>query len=120
MRNNEVKNPLCDSIDAKKIIRIGGIVMECLKDEKLEEAGLIHKIDTLKIIQEANQQQIKKRQKQLKLLIIVMIGCCFLGQWIWFELFGFQKEMFLIGGVYLLIGTIILLVRVLVEGGNVL
>ena len=41
--------------------------MECLKDEKLEEAGLIHKIDTLKIIQEANQQQIKKRQKQLKL-----------------------------------------------------
>ena len=49
-----------------------------------------------------------------------MIGCCFLGQWIWFELFGFQKEMFLIGGGYLLIGTIILLVRVLVEGGNVL
>lgn len=37
--------------------------MECLKDEKLEEAGLIPKIDTLKIIQEANQRQIKKRQK---------------------------------------------------------
>ena len=33
--------------------------MECLKDEKLEEAGLIPKIDTLKIIQEANQRQIK-------------------------------------------------------------
>ena len=49
-----------------------------------------------------------------------MIGCCFFGQWIWFELFGFQKEVFLIGGGYLLIGTIILLVRVLVEGGNVL
>lgn len=94
--------------------------MECLKDEKLEEAGLIPKVDTLKIIQEANQRQIKKRQKQLKLLIILMIGCCFLGQWIWFELFGFQKELFLIGGGYLLIGTIILLVRVLVEGGNVL
>ena len=28
----------------RKIIRIGGIVMECLKDEKLEEAGLIHKL----------------------------------------------------------------------------
>lgn len=94
--------------------------MDCLKDEKIEEAGLILKIDTLKIIQEANQRQIKKRQKQLKFLIILMLGYCFLGQWIWFELFGFQKEVFLIGGVYLLIGTIILLVCVLVEGGNVL
>ena len=91
-----------------------------INEEIIEEAGMIHKIDTLKIIQEANQQQIKKRQKQLKLLIILMIGCCFFGQWIWFELFGFQKEVFLIGGGYLLIGTIILLVRVLVEGGNVL
>lgn len=94
--------------------------MECLKDETLEEAGLIPKINTLKIIQEANQRQIKKRQKYLKLLMLLMMGCCFIGQWIYFELFGFSKEVFLIGGVYLLIGSIILLVRVLVEGGSVL
>lgn len=94
--------------------------MECLKDETLEEAGLIPKINTLKIIQEANQRQIKKRQKYLKLLMLLMMGCCFIGQWIYFELFGFSKEVFLIGGGYLLIGSIILLVRVLVEGGSVL
>ncbi len=93
--------------------------MDCLKDENLEAAGLIHRIDTLKIIQEANQIKLKKRQKQLKCLMGLMMVCCLLGQWLWFKLFGFHKEWFIIGGIYILFATIILLVRRLAEGGQV-
>lgn len=84
--------------------------MEVLKDEQLEEIGLIKEIDTLKLIQSANLIKQRQQRQYLKLLIGLLVISCVVAQVLIFRWIGFNKEVLALGGIYLLISSIVLLI----------
>lgn len=94
-------------------------MMDVLKDEQLEDIGLIKEIDTLKLIRIANEMKLQKKRKQLKILFIVAVIFCILAQIVIFKFIGFNREMLMIGGIYILMSSLILLIVRYREGGRV-
>lgn len=84
--------------------------MEVLKDKQLEEIGLIKEIDTLKLIQSANLIKQRQQRQYLKLLIGLLVISCVVAQVLIFRWIGFNKEVLALGGIYLLISSIVLLI----------
>ena len=84
--------------------------MEVLKDEQLEEIGLIKEIDTLKLIQSANLIKQHQQRQYLKLLIGLLVISCVVEQVLIFRWIGFNKEVLALGGIYLLISSVVLLI----------
>lgn len=84
--------------------------MEVLKDEQLEEIGLIKEIDTLKLIQSANLIKQHQQRQYLKLLIGLLVISCIVAQVLIFRWIGFNKEVLALGGIYLLISSVVLLI----------
>ncbi|MDO4927009.1 MAG: hypothetical protein Q3980_15295 [Turicibacter sp.] len=84
--------------------------MEVLKDEQLEEIGLIKEIDTLKLIQSANLIKQRQQRQYLKLLIGLLVISCVVAQVLIFRWIGFNKEVLALGGIYLLISSVVLLI----------
>ena len=84
--------------------------MEVLKDEQLEEIGLIKEIDTLKLIQSANLIKQHQQRQYLKLLIGLLVISCVVAQVLIFRWIGFNKEVLALGGIYLLISSVVLLI----------
>lgn len=93
--------------------------MNVLNDEQLERMGLIKEIDTLKLIQSANLMKQRQQRKRLKVLMIIIVMCCILAQAIIIKWIGFNKEILILGGVYLLISSIILLMIRYKESENI-
>lgn len=84
--------------------------MEVLKDEQLEEIGLIKEIDTLKLIQSANLIKQHQQRQYLKLLIGLLVISCVVAQVLIFRWIGFNREVLALGGIYLLISSVVLLI----------
>lgn len=84
--------------------------MDVLKDEQLEEIGLIKEIDTLKLIQSANLIKQHQQRQYLKLLIGLLVISCVVEQVLIFRWIGFNKEVLALGGIYLLISSVVLLI----------
>lgn len=84
--------------------------MDVLKDEQLEEIGLIKEIDTLKLIQSANLIKQRQQRQYLKLLIGLLVISCVVAQVLIFRWIGFNKEVLALGGIYLLISSVVLLI----------
>lgn len=84
--------------------------MDVLKDEQLEEIGLIKEIDTLKLIQSANLIKQHQQRQYLKLLIGLLVISCVVAQVLIFRWIGFNKEVLALGGIYLLISSVVLLI----------
>ena len=84
--------------------------MDVLKDEQLEEIGLIKEIDTLKLIQSANLIKQHQQRQSLKLLIGLLVISCVVEQVLIFRWIGFNREVLALGGIYLLISSVVLLI----------
>lgn len=84
--------------------------MDVLKDEQLEEIGLIKEIDTLKLIQSANLIKQRQQRQYLKLLIGLLVISCVVAQVLIFRWIGFNREVLALGGIYLLISSVVLLI----------
>lgn len=84
--------------------------MDVLKDEQLEEIGLIKEIDTLKLIQSANLIKQHQQRQYLKLLIGLLVISCVVAQVLIFRWIGFNREVLALGGIYLLISSVVLLI----------
>ncbi len=84
--------------------------MDVLKDEQLEEIGLIKEIDTLKLIQSANLIKQHQQRQYLKLLIGLLVISCVVEQVLIFRWIGFNREVLALGGIYLLISSVVLLI----------
>ena len=78
--------------------------------EQLEEIGLIKEIDTLKLIQSANLIKQRQQRQYLKLLIGLLVISCVVAQVLIFRWIGFNKEVLALGGIYLLISSVVLLI----------
>ncbi|WP_288993834.1 hypothetical protein [uncultured Turicibacter sp.] len=92
--------------------------MDVLKDEQLEAQGLITEIDTLKIIRVANELKLQRQRKRLKILMIAGVFCV-LAQMLIFKFIGFNREFIMLGGIYVLFASLILLIVRYREGGNI-
>ena len=94
--------------------------MDVLKDEQLEAQGLITEIDTLKIIRVANELKLQRQRKRLKILMMMIAGVfCVLAQMLIFKFIGFNREFIMLGGIYVLFASLILLIVRYREGGNI-
>ena len=94
-------------------------MMDVLKDEQLEAQGLITEIDTLKIIRVANELKLQRRRKRLKILMMIAGVFCVLAQMLIFKFIGFNREFIMLGGIYVLFASLILLIVRYREGGNI-
>ena len=94
-------------------------MMDVLKDEQLEAQGLITEIDTLKIIRVANELKLQRQRKRLKILMMIAGVFCVLAQMLIFKLIGFNREFIMLGGIYVLFASLILLIVRYREGGNI-
>ncbi|WP_350022341.1 hypothetical protein [Turicibacter sanguinis] len=93
--------------------------MDVLKDEQLEAQGLITEIDTLKIIRVANELKLQRQRKRLKILMMIAAVFCVLAQMLIFKFIGFNREFIMLGGIYVLFASLILLIVRYREGGNI-
>ena len=93
--------------------------MDVLKDEHLEAQGLITEIDTLKIIRVANELKLQRQRKRLKILMMIAGVFCVLAQMLIFKFIGFNREFIMLGGIYVLFASLILLIVRYREGGNI-
>ena len=93
--------------------------MDVLKDEQLEAQGLITEIDTLKIIRVANELKLQRQRKHLKILMMIAGVFCVLAQMLIFKFIGFNREFIMLGGIYVLFASLILLIVRYREGGNI-
>lgn len=93
--------------------------MDVLKDEQLEAQGLITEIDTLKIIRVANELKLQRQRKRLKILMMIAGIFCVLAQMLIFKFIGFNREFIMLGGIYVLFASLILLIVRYREGGNI-
>ena len=93
--------------------------MDVLKDEQLEAQGLITEIDTLKIIRVANELKLQRQRKRLKILMMIAGVFCVLAQMLIFKFMGFNREFIMLGGIYVLFASLILLIVRYREGGNI-
>ena len=93
--------------------------MDVLKDEQLEAQGLITEIDTLKIIRVANELKLQKQRKRLKILMMITGVFCVLAQMLIFRFIGFNRQFMMLGGIYVLFASLILLIVRYREGGNI-
>ena len=93
--------------------------MDVLKDEQLEAQGLITEIDTLKIIRVANELKLPRKRKRLKILMMIAGVFCVLAQMLIFKFIGFNREFIMLGGIYVLFASLILLIVRYREGGNI-
>ena len=93
--------------------------MDVLKDEQLEAQGLITEIDTLKIIRVANELKLQRQRKRLKILMMIAGVFCVLAQMLIFKFIGFNREFIMLGGIYVLFASLILLFVRYREGGNI-
>lgn len=93
--------------------------MDVLKDEQLEAQGLITEIDTLKIIRVANELKLQRQRKRLKILMMIAGVFCVLAQMLIFKFIGFNREFIMLGGIYMLFASLILLIVRYREGGNI-
>ena len=87
-------------------------MMDVLKDEQLEAQGLITEIDTLKIIRVANELKLQRQRKRLKILMMIAGVFCVLAQMLIFK-------FIMLGGIYVLFASLILLIVRYREGGNI-
>ncbi|EFF63687.1 hypothetical protein GMA92_06955 [Turicibacter sanguinis] len=94
-------------------------MMDVLKDEQLEAQGLITEIDTLKIIRVANELKLQRQRKRLKILMMIAGVFCVLAQMLIFKFIGFNREFIMLGGIYVLFASLILLIVRYREGGNI-
>lgn len=94
-------------------------MMDVLKDEQLEAQGLITEIDTLKIIRVANELKLQRQRKRLKILMMIAGIFCVLAQMLIFKFIGFNREFIMLGGIYVLFASLILLIVRYREGGNI-
>lgn len=94
-------------------------MMDVLKDEQLEAQGLITEIDTLKIIRVANESKLQRQRKRLKILMMIAGVFCVLAQMLIFKFIGFNREFIMLGGIYVLFASLILLIVRYREGGNI-
>ena len=94
-------------------------MMDVLKDEQLEAQGLITEIDTLKIIRVANELKLQRQRKRLKILIMIAGVFCVLAQMLIFKFIGFNREFIMLGGIYVLFASLILLIVRYREDGNI-
>ena len=93
--------------------------MDVLKDGQLEVQGLITEIDTLKIIRVANELKLQRQRKRLKILMMIAGVFCVLAQMLIFKFIGFNREFIMLGGIYVLFASLILLIVRYREGGNI-
>ena len=93
--------------------------MDVLKDEQLEAQGLITEIDTLKIIRVANELKLQRQRKRLKILMMISGVFCVLAQMLIFKFIGFNREFRMLGGIYVLFASLILLIVRYREVGNI-
>lgn len=93
--------------------------MDVLKDEQLEAQGLITEIDTLKIIRVANELKLQRQRKRLKILMMIAGVFCVLAQMLILKFIGFNREFIMLGGIYVLFASLILLIVRYREGGNI-
>ena len=93
--------------------------MDVLKDGQLEAQGLITEIDTLKIIRVANELKLQRQRKRLKILMMIAGIFCVLAQMLIFKFIGFNREFIMLGGIYVLFASLILLIVRYREGGNI-
>lgn len=93
--------------------------MDVLNDEQLEAQGLITEIDTLKIIRVANELKLQRQRKRLKILMMIAGVFCVLAQMLIFKFIGFNREFIMLGGIYVLFASLILLIVRYREGGNI-
>ena len=94
-------------------------MMDVLKDEQLEAQGLITEIDTFKIIRVANELKLQRQRKRLKILMMIAGVFCVLAQMLIFKFIGFNREFIMLGGIYVLFASLILLIVRYREGGNI-
>ena len=94
-------------------------MIDDLKDEQLEAQGLITEIDTLKIIRVANELKLQRQRKRLKILMMIAGVFCVLAQMLIFKFIGFNREFIMLGGIYVLFASLILLIVRYREGGNI-
>ncbi len=94
-------------------------MMDVLKDEQLEAQGLITEIDTLKIIRVANELKLQRQRKRLKILMMIAGVFCVLAQMLIFKFIGFNREFIMLGGIYVLFASLILLIVRYREDGNI-
>ena len=94
-------------------------MMDVLTDEQLEAQGLITEIDTLKIIRVANELKLQRQRKRLKILMMIAGVFCVLAQMLIFKFIGFNREFIMLGGIYVLFASLILLIVRYREGGNI-
>lgn len=94
-------------------------MMDVLKDEQLEAQGLITEINTLKIIRVANELKLQRQRKRLKILMMIAGVFCVLAQMLIFKFIGFNREFIMLGGIYVLFASLILLIVRYREGGNI-
>ncbi|MTN45367.1 hypothetical protein GMB51_09245 [Turicibacter sanguinis] len=94
-------------------------MMDVLKDGQLEAQGLITEIDTLKIIRVANELKLQRQRKRLKILMMIAGVFCVLAQMLIFKFIGFNREFIMLGGIYVLFASLILLIVRYREGGNI-
>ena len=93
--------------------------MDVLKDEQLEAQGLITEIVTFKIIRVANELKLQRQRKRLKILMMIAGVFCVLAQMLIFKFIGFNREFIMLGGIYVLFASLILLIVRYREGGNI-
>ena len=93
--------------------------MDVLKDEQLEAQGLITEIDTLKIIRVGNELKLQRQRKRLKILMMIAGVFCVLSQMLIFKFIGFNREFIMLGGIYVLFASLILLIVRYREDGNI-
>ena len=93
--------------------------MDVLKDEQLEAQGLITEIDTLKIIRVANELKLQRQRKRLKILMMIAGVFCVLAQMLIFKFIGFNREFIMLGGIYVLFASLILVIVRYREGGKI-
>lgn len=93
--------------------------MDVLKDEQLEAIGLIKEVDTLKLIRVANEMKQRQKRKQLMILMGIVVVFCILAQVVVFKFVGFNREMMILGGVYVLMSSLVLLIIRYKEGGRI-
>lgn len=94
-------------------------MMDVLKDEQLEAIGLIKEVDTLKLIRVANEMKQRQKRKQLMILMGIVVVFCILAQVVVFKFVGFNREMMILGGVYVLMSSLVLLIIRYKEGGRI-
>ncbi|HAX72317.1 MAG TPA: hypothetical protein DCY20_02200 [Firmicutes bacterium] len=86
--------------------------MDVLKDECLEQLGVLKDIDTLQILRQAQVVQAKREKLAIQLLIGLMFIVCTLAQVLLFMVIGFSSIVFVVGGAYVLLVCLMLVMLV--------